>query len=253
MIFFVGILVIIVVATLIISICCILYPCFLTKEQIALLPVMAISSGVLIASITYLRDKKKHENEEALKNDELLLKIAKEGFDEVYNLIYEQDNSRVKWIRAARVLLNTLDIERLIVTPIIKRSYKTHMEYTRINLYQSLLIPSQNPDNSDDESLPPHFFYGIKDWKENTLSLDEASKAARSTCQAFRISIDKVTPEPKLLELDPRSVIAIYDFVCDYDKSYSDILSQVNEWDSDYASAFGIKQGPARYIAHTNK
>ena len=53
----------------------------IASNQVQVLPAIAISTGVLIASLAYLRDKNKHEFESTLKHDEFQLKISKDGFD----------------------------------------------------------------------------------------------------------------------------------------------------------------------------
>lgn len=226
---------------------------FLTDKQASILPAIAISTGVLIASLAYLRDKDKHDSDAQFKHDELQLQIAKDGFDEVYDLISKLDNSRVVWIRAARVLLNTIELGELITTPQLKKAFEAHREYVRINLYQALHIEPEDPSSSDDESLPPQFFYGIDNWRDRNITLDDSALASRSKVKAHRITIDRVTPEPKNTELDTRTVVAIFDFICISDDSYKDPLSKIRIWEGDLLGAFGIKQGPARYLEHRSR
>ena len=249
----VTILTVIISAVLVLSVVHVAGYSFLTIEKASILPSIAISTGVLIASLAYIRDKTKHDYDAQFKHDELQLQIAKDGFDEVYDLISALENSRVIWIRAARVLLNTIELGELIVTPQLKNAFEVHREYVRVNLYQVLHIEPEDPTKSDDESLPPQFFYGIEDWRDRTKTLDAAALESKSKIKAHWVTIDKVTPEPKNSELDIRSVVAIYDFVCTNDESYQDPLSKIKIWDGDLLGAFGVKQGPARYLEHRSR
>jgi hypothetical protein len=248
--YLISILIVVITIVLLLSIFHVAGCSFLTNEEASILPSIAISTGVMIASLAYFRDKQKNEYDSQLKHDELQLQIAKEGFDEVYELISKLENSRVVWIRAARVLLNTIEIGELIETPQLKNAFKAHREYVRVNLYQSLHIEPEDPSESDEESLPPQFFYGVDNWRDRTKALDDAALESRSKIRAHRVTIDRVTPEPKNTELDTRSIVAIYDFVCAHDESYQDPLSNVKVWSGDLLGAFGIKQGPARYLEH---
>ncbi|WP_299771175.1 hypothetical protein [uncultured Pseudoteredinibacter sp.] len=102
-----------------------LFGCPIISEyQMKVLPGIAISSGVLVASLSYLKDKEKFKDERQVKHDEFQLRIAKEGFEEVYNLLKDLNNSRVVWIRASRVLLNTLKLGSSIKSEQIKEAYE---------------------------------------------------------------------------------------------------------------------------------
>lgn len=251
--YLVSTLIVIISAVLLLSIFHVAGCSYLTDGQASILPAIAISTGVLIASLAYLRDKDKHDSDAQFKHDELQLQIAKDGFDEVYDLISKLENSRVVWIRAARVLLNTIELGELIVTPQLKKAFEVHREYVRVNLYQSLHIEPEDPSKSDEESLPPQFFYGVENWRDRTKALDDAALESGSKIRAHRVTIDRVTPEPKNTELDTRTVVAIYDFICNNDDSYKDPLSEIKVWDGDLLGAFGVKQGPARYLEHRAK
>jgi len=223
------------------------------QEEAQALPAIAISSGVLIASLAYLRDKDKNDMEADLKHDELQLQIAKEGLCEVYELLSDLNNTRVVWIRAARVLLNTLEIGKSIRTKQFNTAFDISKEDLRSKLY--LLFQIEPEDNAayDKESLPPQFFYGVENWKDRSLTIDQAAILSKSKIEAHRVTLDKVTPEPKLSELDNRSIVAIYDFTLSIDESFNDPLSTVNVWQGDLSHLHGIKQGPGKYLEHKSR
>ena len=119
------------------------------------LPAIAISSGVLIASITYLRDKTVQKLEGEQKSDEVNLLLAKEGFEETYNLIKDLNNDRVTWIRAARSLYKSLELKAKIISPLYMQSFEVAEERLRNQLYRLLQIEPEDSTLSDKSSLPP--------------------------------------------------------------------------------------------------
>jgi hypothetical protein len=251
--FIVKFLILLVFTVLVLSIAHLIgYP-ILNYHQATILPVVAISTGVLIASLAYLRDKNKYILDVQLKTDELQLQMTKDGLDETYDLIANLNNSRVEWIRAARVLINTLELGELIKTPQLKKAFKAHREYVRVNLYLALHIEPEDKTKSDKESLPPQFFYGVENWRDRSLLINDAAIASRSKVQVHRVTIDSVIPELKNTELDSRSVVAIYDFISNNDESYEDPLSSVKIWTGDSLGSSGIVQGAARYVEHSSR
>jgi len=227
--------------------------CLIDQSKMSTLPAIAISSGVLIASLAYLRDKNKHDAESELKHDEFQLQITKEGLSEVYELLKDLNNSRVVWIRAARVLLSTLEIGESLNVRQCKMAYEIAKEDLRSKLHQLLHTEPEDPTQSDLESLPPQFFYGVENWRDRTLSIDEAAVQSKSKFKAYRVTLDKVTPEPKISELDSCSVVAIYDFTLSVDESFDDPLSSISVWKGDSHNYRGVKQGPAKYLEHKSR
>lgn len=215
------------------------------------LSAVILSSGVLIATLAFARDTNKLEREGVSKRDEQSLAVIKSSFDEVYDLLKDLNNDRIKWIRAARVLLWAVDLGDEIQEPNIKKSYWLLKEKLRINLYILLQTEPKNPIEHEPESLPGQFFYGISDWKDRSISMNDAAlKAHPARVQAFMVNLDKVVPSPKNSEMDPSSIVAIYDFIKHSNLSEVDPLKDVKLWEGDGMSQFGIYQGPANYIAH---
>lgn len=110
------------------------------QSKMTSLPAIAISSGVLIASITYLRDKASQAATHQRKSDELYLNLARESFDEVYGLLNDKNNDRVVWVRASRLLLKTLAIKSKVKTPDIIEAFQLAEERLRTELYRSLSV-----------------------------------------------------------------------------------------------------------------
>ena len=237
------------ISTLGIAICNVLglIPEFLIEQsKMTSLPAIAISSGVLIASITYFRDKASQAATHRRKSEELYLNIARESFDEVYGLLSDKNNDRVVWVRASRLLLKTLEIKSKIKTTDIIEAFQLAEEKLRTELYRSLSVKSDV--YSSRQPLPPQFFYGINDW-ETEASLDEAAKKSSSKIEAHNVVIDKNLPEPEIAPLSEKTVIAIFDFM-KFPDNYDDPLPNVKEWNDGWEMSFGIEQGAKRYIAH---
>ncbi|BBB22750.1 conserved hypothetical protein [Abyssogena phaseoliformis symbiont OG214] len=218
------------------------------QSKMSSLPAIAISAGVLIASITYLSNKSSQAVTHQRKRDELYLSITRESFDEVYGLLKDKNNDRIVWVRASRLLLKTLAIKSKIQTPGILDAFKLAEERLRNELYRSLSVKSDI--FSSRQPLPPQFFYGIADWKTE-ISLDEAAKKSSSKIEAHLVEIDKNLPEPEMAPLSAKTVIAIFDFM-EFPKDYDDPLPNVEEWTDNWKDTHGIEQGAKRYIAHKN-
>ncbi len=181
------------------------------------LPAIAISSGVLIASITYLRDKTSQITERQRKSDEIYLNLARDSFDEVYALLKDKNNDRIIWVRASRLLLQTLELKKDIKTPDILKVFALAEERLRTELYRTLTVKSSA--HSNPQPLPPQFFYGIESW-ESEPSIDQAAIQASDRIKAHRVVMDKNIPESNLRPLSQKTVIAIYDFLKFPEKSH---------------------------------
>ncbi len=160
----------------------------IAQAKMVALPVIAISSGVLIASITYLRDKTYQATDRQRKSDEIYLNLARDSFDEVYELLKDKNNDRIVWIRASRLLLQTLALKIDIKTPDILKAFILAEDRLRTELYRSLSIKSS--EHSNRQPLPPQFFYGTQDW-ETKSSIDEAAIKADNKIKAHQVVIDK--------------------------------------------------------------
>ncbi len=211
-----------------------------------LLPSIAISAGVLIAILSFLRERKRIELEREKHLSEVMLSSAREGFHNVVNLLSDKNNDRVTWIRATRTLLKSIELQDLIKSPEYILAYQLEAEKTRNELYSILSF-----ENSDGEPqpLPPQFFYGINDWA-TCETLDEAAIKSTKMGEAYLVIIDQVPPQAKLKKLSTPSVVAIYDFM-EFPKDYKDPLKKIELWGKDWDNSFFNDQGAKRYVAHT--
>lgn len=219
------------------------------SQRLSLLPAIAFSAGVLVAILTFARERKKQELERQRHMSEVFLERVKDGFKAVIDLLSDQNNNRVSWVRAARTLLKSVELKSQISSEEYKVAYELEEERARNELYTILSLLDKK--TSERVPLPPQFFYGIDDWR-TCNSLDVAAIKASSKIVASSITIDEVPPQAHLRPLSTNSVIAIFDFV-EYPKTYNDPLKLVDDWDDNWDTLFGIDQGARRYVAHTKK
>tara|TARA_R100001377_G_scaffold84244_1_gene67354 strand:- start:13 stop:780 length:768 start_codon:yes stop_codon:yes gene_type:complete len=212
---------------------------FINTNYITLLPGISIACGALIAVMAFNRDKAYQAAESIRKTDEIYLSLARESFQEVVNLLMDRNNDRMIWVRASRLLLQTMDLKTKIKTEDIIKAFELAEESTRIELYIVLTI--QPEDGGRREALPPQFYYGIEDW-ETEESLDEAAKKGGSRSAGGAVTIDRNVPEPSSKLLSKQSVVAIYDFL-KFPESYDDPLPKVNVWSEEWEQSHGIDQG----------
>ena len=148
-----------------------------------LLSTVVVSSGVLIAILTFSRDRGRLAREREENRSQILLEQAKAGLNEAYELLKDQNNDRVIWVRAARVLLEATALGAQIKALDFVKAYRLYEDKIRSELYLALTI--YNSDTHKRDPLPPQFFYGIKDWGRS-ISLDDA---AREASQNVRVSM----------------------------------------------------------------
>lgn len=214
-----------------------------------LLPTIAVSAGVLIAISTYARDRKGQQAERERNKSMILLASATKAFDTVIYLLNgpSPTNSRVTWVEAARTLREAVDLREQILDPDYRQAYDLEVQRTRSTLYEYLSVESK--ETGQRLPLPPQFFFGIKDWEDKTKTLDQAAVEASSEIEVYTLDIHHLPPQPYLGILEPRSIIAIYDFL-DFPQDYKDPLDSVRKWDNDWASSHGPDQGARRYVSY---
>lgn len=214
------------------------------------LPSLVFSTAALIAIFTYKQTRGKADQENIRYRSELFFGQASKGLDEVLVLLSDLNNSRIIWIRAARSLLIAKKLAKKIELEQYKQEYDLYENRIRNDLYLALTIPGENPNQR--KPLPSHFFFGLPDWEADSKAektLDEVAIKASYRIEAYRVTLDKMPPEPSLYPLAEKSVIAIFDFL-KYPDDFEDPLDEVEEWKADWTAVFGEKMGAARYIHH---
>lgn len=216
-------------------------------QKYSLLPGVAVSTGVLIAALTFLRERQRAYVERQRHISEVLLARVEDGFQTTIKLLSDQNNDRVVWVRAARTLRRAIELKDQIKSEEYQIAYKLAEERARNDLYVVLTV--QDPKTKARDPLPPQFFYGIDDWK-TTKTLDDAAIKASQVVKAYSVTIDSIPPQPTMRPLAARSVIAIYEFL-KYPEDFDDPLGNVPEWGEDWEASHDIDQGARRYVAHT--
>jgi len=220
------------------------------SDRLKYLSSFVVSSAALVALLTYRREKKRIGRELEERRSRFFLGQASAGLEEVYNLLKDQNNDRLIWLRAARVLLHSINLSKQISATDFKEAYRLVEEKIRHKLYLALSI--YDGETKERKALPPQFFYGLIDWQIER-SLDEAAKLASQKIKAQNVTIDKVLHRSATLPLSKASVVAIYDFL-DYPKEYKDPLQSVpvwsDHWDSGPNIGLGMDQGARRFVYH---
>lgn len=218
----------------------------LDNKGLKFLPYFVVCVAAFIGLLTYLREKAKLRNEAEEKRSKIFLNLAKEGLEGAYDMLKDQNNSRLTWIRASRDILHALNLSKEIKTSQYAEAYRLFEEKIRHKLYLALTV--KNEKTGQREALPPQFFYGVADWKI-AKSLDEVAKETSSRIQVGTVSIDQINKESNLTPLSEKSVVAIYDFLA-YPKDYDDPLANVKIWDDDWEHSHGEIQGAKRFVSH---
>lgn len=222
---------------------------FIDVNNLHLLPGISISCGAIIATLAFFRDRQYQKKLDDRKSDELYLNIARDSFNEVYDLLKDQNNDSLIWIRASRLLLHTLNLKPKIKTNNIIEAFEVAEEKLRTELYRTLTITDEK--HKIKQPLPPQFFYGISDWSTEK-SLDEAAIKGGSKTVVSSVNIHQNIPESGATQLAAKTIIAIYDFL-EFPHNYTDPLENIKAWDENWKSSCGVTQGAKRFLAHVNE
>lgn len=215
-------------------------------------PILAFLTfiGVLwTISITYEQfdnEKSRQKVEDTDKRSLFFFEQAKLGLEEVYDMLKDQNNDRVTWIKAARDLLRARNIGKSITVKEYQEAYRLTEEKIRHKLYLALSVYDPNTHNRN--PLPPQFFFGVKNWNVNRPLNDVAIEVSQKT-NVYGISIDQVTPQSNILPLSSKSVIAIYDFL-EFPSDYDDPLKTVETWTDNWEDSHGVNEGAKRFVHH---
>lgn len=218
----------------------------LASDRLKFLPYFVVSVAAFIALLTYLREKAKLRNEIEEKRSKIFLELAKEGLEGAYDMLKDQNNNRITWVRASRDILHALNLAKEIKTSQYFEAYRLFEEKIRHKL--SLVLTVIDEKTGERQPLPPQFFYGVADWKE-LKTLDEVAKETSAQIKVGSISIDRIFEESHSTPLSENSVVAIYNFL-EYPKDYDDPLNKVKVWDEGWEHSSGVCQGAKRFVSH---
>lgn len=158
--------------------------------------------GIFLNEATKLADKQKQISK-------FFLEQSVSGFQHTVKLLRDRNNNRVKWISAARILQQSLELSKNITEKEHKSILRIETDRYRHQLWEIL--------NPDDEHITAAFFYGVNDIN---LSIDEAAKQS---------SLPKAgEPHSRLSSvhnLSEKSLFVIYNFM-KFPENYADPLSE---------------------------
>jgi len=181
-----------------------------------------------------------------LDQEMVFLEIIEKSYVQVGELINNENNSTIIWVRAARILLEAEALRAKIRTSAIAHAATLSAMQLRNKLYDQLAFDKIDVDTR--HPLPAQYFYGIEDWASEK-SIDEAAKHSSTRIKAHKLALDSVSPSIAHTAINPKAVIAIYDFM-NYPDNYVDLLEQVQTWEGDGFDGLPHAQGARRYIAH---
>ncbi len=221
---------------------------------VPILTPIVVGSGVVIAMITFERQGKINQEERNRNHSKVFLGRVIAGFDEVENLLKDQNNDRVIWIHAARTLLRAQDLGAKINSPEYKTVFELEVDRTRAKLNQIL---SFDEGDGNKIPLPPQFFFGQKNWKEDWKNKTSLHKLAIETkgsgMKVWSPDISELPPQFKTGPIAEKSIVAIYTFL-EYEEDFSDLLEPIELWNTNWMSTWvGNEQGARQYIAHREK
>ncbi len=183
------------------------------ESLIKLVAPTAISSGVLIALLTFERQNKLNQEERERNHSKVFLDHVTTGFSEVLSLLENLNNNRSTWAMAANTLLRTQELSEEIKSPEYKKAYALEADRTRSKL--SHILQAQDPRTGNWKSLPAQFFCGSNLWHTqwaNKKSLDIIlEKADKRTMD--NIDLEKGAQILDYEPLAPDSIIGIYNFI----------------------------------------
>ena len=207
-------------------------------------------TGVIIAVFAFLRDRQKIARDRQDSKSKILYEQARAGLEEAYQLLRDQNNDRITWVRASRLIAQSQQLAGSILSPEYKTAYLLAEEGVRAKMYEALTVRGEDGARN---SLPPAFFFGRKDWKTSQLNLDELAKATSPRARVYSVTDDQVVPDVSTVNLAGRSVLVVMDFL-NFRSDYQDPLDAVehknfNRW----PDSWGPTQGARRYLSHLEK
>ena len=188
-----------------------IYVAIIENEKVLLLKLL-VPMGVLIsaalASTSVMKSiystKIIHEenqqtvklvNENTLKytKSEFYMDKSISGLEHVYDLLKDQNNNRVTWIHASRMLIETLEISKGITEDNHKKVYHLKEYEIQYKLYDKFNF-------EEAQGMPIAFFSGMTDWKVFTP-------------ENYSTALNIISSSSMKNKLDPTSIFIIFDFI----------------------------------------
>lgn len=176
------------------------------------------------------------------------LDLCSDNYQIFFKTLDGLNNVRVDWIYAARLLIETKELEKEIKCEEHVRVIEVKKMKVRHDLLNQFRIVDQ--EKNTESSLPVSFFYGIENWRDYINAPDDAAYEAfrRDRAATFgKHEVSKIERLPMLLE---HSVYIIFEFLAG-PKECNDPFSKhiyTSDWPENVKSFQG--EGAFKYIKH---
>ncbi len=219
-----------------------------SKDLVA--PVVA-ATGVLIAVMAFARDKGKIERDRSEARSKIIFEQCQQGLETSCRMLEDQNNDRIVWLRAARLLQRAISLSASIDSAEYKLSYALAAEEVRTKLYEALTLKGPYGERN---ALPPAFFFGHPEWREQAgRKLEELAMVTSMSTQVFSVSESDTIPDHPIRNLAESSVKVIFDFL-KFPTDYDDPLKGVDWTELDVMDeTYGPAQGAFRYLRWKTK
>lgn len=207
-------------------------------------------TGVLIAVLAFLRDRQKIAIDRREARSKILYEQAKSGLEACLELLNDQNNDRIIWVRAARVLASAQHLAKSIDSPEFIEAYRLAEDSVRARLYDALTVKGVEGRR---DALPAAFFFGHPDWRTCSLPLDDLAKQTSAQTRIYSYTGQNVIPDNRTMNLSGRSVQVVMSFL-HFPQNYADPLDSAECSDPEsWADTWGPTQGARQYLLHQQK
>ncbi len=189
-------------------------------------------------------DSKKTENEKS----KFYLDLCIENYEMFRSILGGLNNSRVDWIYAARLLLETKSLEPQITNSEHIRVLGIKTMKVRHDLLNEFQIIDKG--SNTESSLPVSFFYGVDNWKDYIDSPDDAAYEAFRSNRPAVFGEYEVSRVERLPMLSETSIFVVFEFLS-FPDDFEDYLSK-NKYPISWPEKVKIFQGEGayKYVKH---
>lgn len=189
-------------------------------------------------------DSKKREREIS----QFYLDICSDNYETFYKTLDDLNNVRVDWIYAARLLLETKELEKEITYKEHKRVIAVKKMKVRHDLLNQFQIIDH--EKNTESPLPVSFFYGIENWVDYIDSPDDAAYEAFKRDRPATFGEHEVPRIERLPMLSEHSVYIVFEFLA-WPDDYDDPLRKhqyTSDWPEDIKNFRA--EGAFQYVKH---
>jgi len=214
-----------------------------------LLSPLVAATGILIAVLAFLRDRRKLEDDRSESRSKIYFEQATAALEQSYDALKDLNQDRVAWVRAARLIAGAEQLSGSITSSSYQLAYSLSAQRIRHGLYE-LFMPRN--EKGERQPLPAAFFFGHPEWRTTNMSIDEIAMTMGTKVRVHSVFPGKPLPE-SYPELAPESVKIIFAFTR-HPTSIEDPLhrAQMVEW-KEWEEMMGPAQGAKAYLEHKSR